>query len=88
MLCSLKEEGAVAIADFVKQGKKLTELNLYMNDIGDTGAYKVSHGLCLRCQSRLLVSLAHHTMPSLSLAKATDLANRLHDQLRVNGTGV
>lgn len=43
MVCSLKEEGAVAIADFVKQGKKLTELNLYMNDIGDTGAYKVRH---------------------------------------------
>ena len=33
----------MAIADFVKQGKKLTELNLYMNDIGDTGAYKVRH---------------------------------------------
>lgn len=40
-MCRVQEEGAVAIANFVKQGKKLTELNLYMNDIGDTGAYKV-----------------------------------------------
>lgn len=38
---SLGEEGAAAIADFVKQGKKLKELNLYMNDIGTGGAYKV-----------------------------------------------
>ena len=41
LLCSLGEEGATAIADFVKQGKKLKELNLYMNDIGTGGAYKV-----------------------------------------------
>lgn len=41
-ICSLGEEGAVAIANFVKQGKKLKELNLYMNDIGNGGAYKVS----------------------------------------------
>lgn len=40
--CSLGEEGAAAIADFVKQGKKLKELNLYMNDIGTGGAYKVN----------------------------------------------
>lgn len=46
----LKEAGAVAIADFVKQGKKLTELNLYMNDIGDNGAYKVC------CESSCLVA--------------------------------
>ncbi len=39
--CSLGEEGAVAIADFVKKAKKLKELNLYMNDIGNGGAYKV-----------------------------------------------
>ncbi len=39
--CSLGEDGAVAIADFVKQAKKLKELNLYMNDIGNGGAYKV-----------------------------------------------
>jgi len=31
----------VAIADFVKKAKKLKELNLYMNDIGNGGAYKV-----------------------------------------------
>ncbi len=42
MRCSLGEEGAAALADFVKQGKKLKELNLYMNDIGTGGAYKVS----------------------------------------------
>ena len=41
--CSLGEEGAAAIADFVKQGKKLKELNLYMNDIGTGGAYKVTN---------------------------------------------
>ena len=40
--CSLGEEGAVAIADFVKKAKKLKELNLYMNDIGNGGAYKVA----------------------------------------------
>jgi hypothetical protein len=40
--CSLGEEGAVAIADFVKKAKKLQELNLYMNDIGNGGAYKVT----------------------------------------------
>ena len=40
--CSLGEDGAVAIADFVKKAKKLQELNLYMNDIGNGGAYKVA----------------------------------------------
>lgn len=49
LLCSLGEEGATAIAEFVKQGKKLKELNLYMNDIGTGGAYKVLvlYPLCL-----------------------------------------
>lgn len=31
----------MAIAEFVKKAKKLQELNLYMNDIGNGGAYKV-----------------------------------------------
>lgn len=49
-VCSLGEEGAAAIADFVKQGKKLKELNLYMNDVGTGGAYKVSKHASLACQ--------------------------------------
>ena len=32
----------MAIAEFVKKAKKLKELNLYMNDIGNGGAYKVT----------------------------------------------
>lgn len=49
-MCSLGEEGAAAIADFVKQGKKLKELNLYMNDIGTGGAYKVTKSGLSACQ--------------------------------------
>ena len=40
--CSLGEEGAIAIADFLKKNKKVKEINLYMNDVGNGGAYKVS----------------------------------------------
>ena len=47
---SLGEEGAAAIADFVKQGKKLKELNLYMNDIGTGGAYKVTNQSLPSCR--------------------------------------
>lgn len=63
MLCSLKEEGAVAIADFVKQGKKLAELNLYMNDIGDTGAYKVSCPYVFALKQPACFLLAQRMMP-------------------------
>ena len=39
-LCSLTEEGAEAIAR-VADKAHLKELNLYMNDIGDAGIFKV-----------------------------------------------
>ena len=39
-LCSLTEEGAEAIAR-VAEKAHLKELNLYMNDIGDAGIFKV-----------------------------------------------
>ena len=39
--CSLSEEGAEALAAFVKHSRKLEELVIYMNDIGDAGAEKV-----------------------------------------------
>lgn len=39
--CSLTEEGAEAIAR-VAEKAHLKELNLYMNDIGDAGIFKVS----------------------------------------------
>jgi hypothetical protein len=38
--CSLTEEGAEAIAR-VAEKAHLKELNLYMNDIGDAGIFKV-----------------------------------------------
>ena len=53
---SLGEEGAAAIADFVKQGKKLKELNLYMNDIGTGGAYKVTNHASSTDQHQLAAS--------------------------------
>ena len=40
--CSLSEEGAEALAAFLKHSRKLEELVIYMNDIGDAGAEKVS----------------------------------------------
>ncbi len=45
--CSLSEEGAEALAAFVKHSRKLEELVIYMNDIGDAGAEKVSTLLSL-----------------------------------------
>ena len=39
--CSLSEEGAEALAAFVKHSRKLEELIIYMNDVGDAGAEKV-----------------------------------------------
>ena len=41
--CSLSEEGAEALAAFVKHSRKLEELIIYMNDIGDAGAEKASN---------------------------------------------
>ncbi len=38
--CSLTEEGAEAIAK-VAEKAHLKDLNLYMNDIGDAGIFKV-----------------------------------------------
>lgn len=55
------EEGAAAIADFVKQGKKLKELNLYMNDIGTGGAYKASNPVSSFCSS------AGHLQPDVAV---------------------
>ena len=59
MWCSVGEEGAAAIADFVKQGKKLKELNLYMNDIGTGGAYKVGTHVSTFCSS--MTHMQHHS---------------------------
>lgn len=52
--CSLTEEGAEAIAK-VAEKAHLKDLNLYMNDIGDAGIFKVCC-TSLRCHTHLLLS--------------------------------
>ena len=38
---NLGPEGAAALADLLRSARGLEEVNIYMNDVGDSGAFKV-----------------------------------------------
>ena len=47
-VCSMTEDSASALADLLKKGD-IEELNIYSNDVGDGGIFKVHLNLSLLC---------------------------------------